>query len=1001
MQLPLYFKNQIGGDVLSKSLINFIPKFLLLQEAAISRKDSSFAKINPAYIQALIEIADTQKNNIEKIKKIKDMNERKETSRKLETGLADIYNQLNEEDSKSNMKTLEKMKDIFLFDPSISDWVITSYINRSISMVEDIGSRLKPAIEDFSWLQKEKIIEKEKKITSFKGLKELEKYLTSFEEALSDHKEQIKISKEYDLVFNGKDLKIFHPQTRAASCYLGQGTKWCTIARKEEENMFEHYNEQGPLYILQPKTQKYNTEKYQLHFESTPLMFMDELDNRVSCAYLIDRFPELGQVQVENFQNYFGTQNANLIKLMEFVKENDLESAKTLLSQNPHLNLKERELCSQQFLLFQAFDSYKYQNEFVKLFLEHGADPSINRTFLSRAIQTETSIETIKLLMEHGARSTPDLLISVNYLNPDKEYTKELVKLLIEDGADVNAVKHDGIFTKHEVSVLDLAINGRNKDVVEILLTQGAISPKNRGAKKLFSKESVDNVKIAELLLSFGLNKDIFKVQIDDVKSVEDLIWLIQNGADVNYARDYGMSRLHQCASWCRKTELEIAKVLINTENINIDIVQDGGLTPLDLAIDNQNINFIKLIISRTQRGPHESSLENLFRRFKDSNCKSSSPTINIDIANILIEHFANLDKNLFNQSFPYLTNINEIKWMLTNGANLNSTDLDGNPLLYTSLQKADYEIARFLIQKGALVNYITRYKRNSMHSFVIGLGTENDYQNAEKIAQLLIDSGADVNQQDFKGDTPLHLLVKKQETSEILVLKLLIKNGANINLKNNNNHTPIHDARSDSFFDILINNPSFRFNIKDFCGSNFMSRRLAQQLNITPEIIKTILHSINDNIIDDDDYYIHYEGEGYEGPVSIHPYREIRDSAENMFEEQYSDEDSDDEDSDDEEDSDDDDDDEKEAERISFIDNYISENYVRIGDFEEEDYLKFTKTLNEHIQRDDDFELFDNLFSLMCKIIRNTNDPHFFDDNANKSKQKRLKVSDSRLSYE
>jgi hypothetical protein len=77
------------------------------------------------------------------------------------------------------------------------------------------------------------------------------------------------------ILYNGPLGTLSVPQTEAASCELGRGTRWCTAADKS--NMFDHYNSQGPLYIWHDKKLK---EKFQFHFESG--QFMDAQDNPIS-----------------------------------------------------------------------------------------------------------------------------------------------------------------------------------------------------------------------------------------------------------------------------------------------------------------------------------------------------------------------------------------------------------------------------------------------------------------------------------------------------------------------------------------------------------------------------------------------------------------------------------------------------------------------------------------------------------------------------------------------
>jgi hypothetical protein len=91
---------------------------------------------------------------------------------------------------------------------------------------------------------------------------------------------------ELDLVFSNSSWSVYVPLTEKASCLIGKGTQWCTAAEKSN-NMFDHYNGQGKLYVL---INKDNNSKYQLHFESNQLM--DENDREVAASYFFDYVAE-------------------------------------------------------------------------------------------------------------------------------------------------------------------------------------------------------------------------------------------------------------------------------------------------------------------------------------------------------------------------------------------------------------------------------------------------------------------------------------------------------------------------------------------------------------------------------------------------------------------------------------------------------------------------------------------------------------------------------------
>lgn len=93
----------------------------------------------------------------------------------------------------------------------------------------------------------------------------------------TSHKDEIRQIKEgAEKVYEDDKWLIVVPHTQEASCYYGKGTEWCTAANKSY-NLFDDYNEEGPLYININKT---NNKKYQFHFETES--FMDETDAEIA-----------------------------------------------------------------------------------------------------------------------------------------------------------------------------------------------------------------------------------------------------------------------------------------------------------------------------------------------------------------------------------------------------------------------------------------------------------------------------------------------------------------------------------------------------------------------------------------------------------------------------------------------------------------------------------------------------------------------------------------------
>ena len=170
-------------------------------------------------------------------------------------------------------------------------------------------SRTKPALEDFEKLAKTKKLDigergkpwtNQRDINNFCGLtgctiKKLEKpglepLIEKYSEFLVKKKVETRQSFNAKKIFDGKQIVVYEPEDREASCHYGQGTQWCTASIRSE-NMFEDYHEQGPLYILIPKRPEYPNEKYQLHPATG--QYMDRQDEPVTLKFLIEKYPEM------------------------------------------------------------------------------------------------------------------------------------------------------------------------------------------------------------------------------------------------------------------------------------------------------------------------------------------------------------------------------------------------------------------------------------------------------------------------------------------------------------------------------------------------------------------------------------------------------------------------------------------------------------------------------------------------------------------------------------
>lgn len=99
--------------------------------------------------------------------------------------------------------------------------------------------------------------------------------------------------------------------------------------------------------------------------------------------------------------------------------------------------------------------------------------------------------------------------------------------------------------------------------------------------------------------------------------------------------------------------------------------------------------------------------------------------------------------------------NINILKLLINNNADINAVDIDKNSGLH----------------------YVCKHPGKNVHDEL-------------KIIEFFLDNGISVNCQNSNNDTPLHLAVQNLKPKTLLYL---IKKGANVNSINNNRETPLH----------------------------------------------------------------------------------------------------------------------------------------------------------------------------------------------------------------
>ncbi len=467
--------------------------------------------------------------------------------------------------------------------------------------------------------------------------------------------------------------------------------------------------------------------------------------------------------------------------LMHAVKAGNYNSAKLLIDVGAEFNA--RNAANKTAI------NYAYKPEIVQLLIDRGAYYSIidavkigdiekvndfinfngidenDQHLITTAIQYNRT-DIAKLLIEQG------LLLNLIPLAA-KHKNLDVVNLLIRKGMDVNEPFQRTKSTS-STALIEASMVKDNKDIVETLLLYGAdIDTTETYLNKtalMMAIEYSDNDTI-KLLIKYKPNVNHIDnrgntpIDIAAKMNKTDIVdLLIKNGApnDLIRAIKYGVTD-------------KVEELL--TASKSIDNIDKNGDTALTLAVKENNIELVKLILDKDANINLNSNISDY--NYKLSPLMIASQNNNKEIVNLLIERGANVNlinsysmtalmATIYDRSEVTSEKIEIMKILIDAGADVNLSIIENE----TTLDKVwgNVVASKLLIDNGAGVNSIETFSGFSKLMCAA-------YKGDDEMVKYLLKHGADYTVRDYEEDKTALMFAK--DKGYYKVIKLLMDAGA------------------------------------------------------------------------------------------------------------------------------------------------------------------------------------------------------------------------------
>jgi ankyrin len=416
----------------------------------------------------------------------------------------------------------------------------------------------------------------------------------------------------------------------------------------------------------------------------------------------------------------------------------------------------------------------------------------------------------------------------------------EVTRILIERHANVNA-RNSSDRTPLHISPTDVGgmqFDDKYLNLVRYLLEHGAdvVAQANiDNSTPLHVASWFGGVKVGQLLLEHGgkinarngegctpLHRSLIELTDDFADSHFDVIQLLlEHGADVEALNDEHLTPLHVATRYpCSRAVRILLKHGANIharnkadqiplQNLLADISDDG---PGTYAIDVIR-SFLEhgMDVDSSMNGSHSTMLH------------MASYWRNLELIQLLLNHGANINAQSTEDQTPLQKlganiwdhrpqddEIEIIRLLLDRGADADSSmDSNHSTMLHWALYWQSNKLIQLLLDHGANINAPNKKYQTPLQKWWTNISNHGLWDDDIDVIRLFLEHGADVDSSiNSNHSTMLHMALY---WGSLAVVQLLLDHGANINLRNEKGQTPLHqtligidDDVGDHFFDSI-----------------------------------------------------------------------------------------------------------------------------------------------------------------------------------------------------